>query len=59
MSLRNDIETAINLASRENESNTPDHILADYLMCCLEAFEKTSNKREDWYGKHLSILDNE
>ena len=49
--LRKDIENSINKYSAENESNTPDWILAEYLMDCLVAFDKATNKREDWYKK--------
>lgn len=55
MPLANEIRAAINRYSRENVSNTPDFILAEYLMACLVAFESASMRREDWYGRHLSI----
>ena len=55
MPLANEIRAAINRYSRENASNTPDFILAEYLMACLVAFESASMRREDWYGWHLSI----
>jgi len=48
--LKAEIMSAINCASRENVSNTPDFILANYLLDCLTAFEKASNAREQWYG---------
>jgi len=47
---------AINEMSREEDSNTPDFLLAEYLVFCLEAFELASNKREVWFGVHLDIL---
>lgn len=50
-----DIESAINRASKENDSNTPDFILAEYISDCLNAFTKASRAREKWYGKSLSI----
>ena len=50
-----DIREVINRHSRENESNTPDFILAAYLLACLDAFEKASNARERWFGKKLEI----
>ena len=53
--LKREIEHLINRYSRENNSNTPDFILAEYLMTCLEAFEKASKVRENWYGVPLSI----
>ena len=49
--LQRDIEAAINRVSRENASNTPDWILAQYLMGCLVAFETATQQREKWYGR--------
>ncbi len=46
-----ELKELINRHSRENGSNTPDFILADYLTKCLEAFNFTSNWREEWYGR--------
>lgn len=48
-SLENDIKALINKNSREQDSNTPDFILAEYLIACLSAFEVASNRREVWY----------
>lgn len=48
--LREEIRKTLNIASRENESDTPAFILAEYLMDCLEAFEKANNRRDKWYG---------
>ncbi len=45
------IETAINTHSMENGSNTPDFILASYLVGCLGAFEEAVAHREAWYGR--------
>lgn len=53
MSLKKDIKEAINKASAENLSNTPDFILAGYLMMCLDAFESATKERDGWYGVHL------
>ena len=46
----------INEACRENDSNTPDFILGEYLVASLESFELASNRREVWFGVHLDIL---
>ncbi len=53
--LRTDIEMAINRNSAENGSNTPDFILAEYLVSCLEAYDKAVHARSDWYNHHCSI----
>lgn len=50
-----DIASVLNKHSAENDSNTPDFILAEYLCDCFEAFTKISRERERWYGKSLSI----
>lgn len=39
----------------ENASNTPDYILGEYLVNCLEAFHEINLRREIWYGKKLQI----
>ena len=48
--LRKEIESAVNRCSAENGSNTPDFILAKYLMDCLSAFDAAVDRRDDWYG---------
>ena len=47
------IEDVINRHCRENASNTPDFILGEYLLTCLQAFEVACRARETWYGKHM------
>jgi hypothetical protein len=49
--LQKDIESAINRHSAENGSNTPDFILAQYLVSCLAAFDAAVNRRSAWYGR--------
>lgn len=49
--LRYEIEQAVNRVSAENGSNTPDFILAGYLVSCLAAFDRAVNDRERWYGR--------
>lgn len=48
--LAKEIAALLNKASRENTSDTPDFILADYLMDALKAFEKATNKRTKWFN---------
>ena len=40
----------INCHSVENESNTPDFVLADYIRDCLNAFTKATAGRDSYYG---------
>lgn len=46
----------LNCNSIENTSDTPDHILGEYLVNCLEAFHEINHRRQTWYGKRLGIL---
>jgi hypothetical protein len=39
----------INSYSKENESDTPDFILAEYLESSLNAFDIASKRRDKWY----------
>jgi len=45
-----EVRGAINRACVENDSNTPDYILAQYMEDCLKAYEKACKERERWYG---------
>lgn len=47
-------EELINLISKyskENDTDTPDFILAKYLEGCLRNFSQAVNARDDWYDK--------
>lgn len=48
------LSALLNSYSMENRSNTPDFILAEYMLNCLRAFETASLSREDWYGESFS-----
>lgn len=43
---RDELETLINKWSKENGSDTPDFILADYLQSCLNAFDEAVRARD-------------
>src|SRR4051794_18585051 len=47
--LRSKLKSLLNCESAENGSNTPDHILADYLMASLDAFDEATAARDNWY----------
>jgi hypothetical protein len=49
--LSKELEEVINRHSRENISNTPDFILAEFMKRCLEAGEYLIERREQWYGR--------
>lgn len=47
---RSELEKLINIHSQENNSDTPDFILAEYLTDSLKAFDKATNARDRWYS---------
>jgi len=51
-SLREEVAAALNRHSCENESNTPDFILAKFLLGCLQAWDNSVRERERWYGRN-------
>jgi hypothetical protein len=51
MSLTEELTYLLNKHSEENQSDTPDYILAHYLLDCLEAYNKAVTLRELWHGR--------
>jgi len=51
MTFAQELERLINQHSRENGSDTPDFILADYMENCLISYNAAVNAREKWYGR--------
>ena len=50
MNLRERIREAINCASAENGSDTPDFILAEFLTDCLAAWDKATTARTRYFA---------
>ncbi len=50
-----ELERLVNRFSIDNKSNTPDYLLAEFMLHCLAAFETTSLRREAWFGVSLDI----
>lgn len=48
---KKELEELINKHSMENASNTPDFILASYMLDSLIAFDCAMQRREQWYEK--------
>ncbi len=48
--LKKDLAEVLNRHNYENLSNTPDFILAAYLVGCLKTWNGASTWREEWYG---------
>lgn len=45
-----ELQDLINRHNKENDSNTPDFILAQYLNNCLTNFNLAQQQRSDWYS---------
>jgi len=50
MTFKRELESLLNKYSKENPTNTPDFILAEYLINCLHTFDEAFKLREAWYG---------
>jgi len=46
-----ELKELINKHSQENDSNTPDFILANFMSNCLEAWNEAVQQRENWYDR--------
>jgi hypothetical protein len=46
-----ELTTLLNRYSLQNGSDTPDFLLANYLLGCLYALDATVAAREQWYGR--------
>ena len=46
---QDELKSLINRHSEENESDTPDFILAQYLCLCLDGFNKATRRRDQWH----------
>jgi len=51
---RQELESLLNIHCQENFSNTPDWILAKYLLNCLINFNEATRSRDDYYEVTLS-----
>jgi hypothetical protein len=50
-----ELRDLINRNSKENGSDTPDFILAEFLYGCLILFDRTTKERSRWYGNKDTI----
>jgi len=51
MSFETELCQLLNRYSGENDSNTPDFILCQYIITSLAAFNTAVQQRETWYGR--------
>lgn len=48
--LEKELAELLNRHSCEQASNTPDFVLANYLMNCLRAYNDAIHMRQNWHG---------
>jgi len=48
MSFMKELTHLVNKYSKETNSNTPDYLLASYMLKCLNAYEFTITERARW-----------
>jgi hypothetical protein len=53
--LERDLAAVLHRYSQENGSNTPDFLLAEYLLACLATWNTYVVKRDKWHGTLQSI----
>lgn len=53
---RRELASVLNRFSMENASDTPDFLLADYLIDCLRALDTAVRARERYYGREKQPL---
>lgn len=51
MTFEQKLTTLLNEHGAENASNTPDWILAQYMLNALAAYNTATQQRETWYGR--------
>jgi hypothetical protein len=44
-----ELRNLVNRLSVENESDTPDFVLAEYILGCLTAYKKAVRARDHWF----------
>ena len=48
--LKRELAGLLNEHSAENASDTPDYLLAEFMLDSLNAYERATQKRDAWYG---------
>jgi hypothetical protein len=52
-----ELEHLINKCGIDNACNTPDHILVDFVVRALEAYQITKERYEDWRKKDIDFVE--
>ena len=52
MTFEQELRELINRHCLESTSNSPDYILAEFVLDSLDAFDSATKKRDDHYGEN-------
>jgi len=55
MNFKSELTVLISQYYKEFPSNTPDYVLAEYMVGCLRVFNKTVKQREAYYGNESKV----
>ena len=50
---RQELESLLNRNSMENGSDTPDFLLAEFLVIQLNTWDQFVQRREQWHGREI------
>jgi len=50
INFRTELQELLNKYGKENVSDTPDYILAGYIVGCLDVFNKAVKTRDNWHS---------
>ena len=50
LAFKKDLSGLINAFGLDNDANTPDYILADYLMDCFNVYRATKEANDRWHS---------
>lgn len=48
--VKEELRVLINRHSLENDSNTPDFLLAEVMLQCLKSYNSVIQNRDKWFG---------
>lgn len=53
---KKELEKLVNKYSKDNAADTPDFILADYLIGCLDVFEDTIQRKNQYTEQTEEVI---
>lgn len=54
-----ELENLISRYSKDEESNTPDYIIAEFMKNSMDIFHRATKLRDNWYGGRRSVINDQ